>query len=293
MNHSLRFQDTMEELTTDRDVTDNFKLEIREELHETLVDFRCDKKDKGNCEKMIESEVKIVIIDAFDYDDDIEKADKYWLEEIWFNIQPLTNFYEIMQCFAKELAKLGIDVENLKDFNLGSMASLQGDEISISSVTRDSIKNVLKKSMILYYLAYVLLNYVDEQSPNASTKNILNHKREYLLNALKVFENALKVNGWSIPDLESTQKYFDKFKASLNGLTTEYIKSVPEYQFTGAHSKPWPDLLRLHEQLVINYEIVSEIKSAISCLHEVWRTIKWETLDSEKANNNSFDLYAA
>lgn len=283
----------MAESKIDHDVTDNVKLTVREEIHETLVDFHSDKKIGGKCnliENLIESVVKIIIIDADDFGDDTGTPDRYKLGEIWYNIQPLTDIYEIKQNLAKDLSLVNVPARSFCDFNLGCMSLLKGGEISLLrfSESENSIHSTLEKSMPLYYLASLFVDYLYEYTENVEIKKLLKRQKEHLQNVCNVFENALEVNGWSVPDLATTREKFNQFQARLPGLADQYIKSVPEFRYASTHTEgSGSELLRQHKQLVINYEIVSEIEYAITSLRDVFGTIK-----EERLGDGSFGLYA-
>ncbi|CAB4005241.1 Hypothetical predicted protein [Paramuricea clavata] len=288
----------MEEPQIDHDVTDNVKLTVREEIHETLVDFHSDKKIGGKCnlaENLIESVVKIIIIDADDFGDDTGTPDRYRLGEIWSNIQPLTDIYEIKQNLAKDLSLVNVPARSFCDFNLACMSLLKGGEISLlrfsESESESSIHNTLEKSLPLYYLASLFVHYLYEYTENVEIKKLLKRQNEHLQNVCNVFENALEVNGWSVPDLATTREKFNQFQARLPGLADQYIKSVPESRYASTHGEgSGSELLRQHKQLVINYEIVSEIEYAITSLRDVFGTINEERL-GKLGDGGSFGLY--
>ena len=277
-----------------QDGTDSVRLTVTKEIHETLVDFQGDKKtgEKLNLtESLIESVVKIVIIDAEDYDDDTEKPDQYRLAEIWYNIQPLTNMYEIKQNLAKDLSSGNVEPGIFSDFNLGCISSLE-DEISIRRAreNENSIHNILKKSTPLYYLASLLLEYVCEHANNDETKALLKTQHHHLQNACNVLENAVEVNGWRVPDFGTTTNEFVQFKARLPDLVDEYLNSALEFRDPSTHTEGSRSrLLRQHKQLIINYEIVNEVERAISRLHDVFGTIKAQVLGDR--DGGSFGIY--
>ena len=277
-----------------QDSTDNVELTVTKEIHETFVNVQGDNKTGEefiSTESLIESVVKIIIIDAEDHDEETAKSDQYRLDEIWHNIQPLTVLYKVKEDLAKELSLVNVMPGNFNDFNLESMASFEG-EISFPhlSENENSIHHTFEKSIPLYYLASLLVEYVWENTENVDTKTLLQTQQEHLQNVCKVLENAVEVNGWSVPELGSTIDKFDHFKARLPNLVDEYLANVPESRSPSARmERSGPKILPQHKQFVINYEIVSEVERAVSRLHDVFGIMKEKVLGDE---NKGFGVYA-
>ena len=277
-----------------QDFTDNVGLTVTKETRETFVSVQGDKKtgeEFTSTESLIESVATIIIIDAEDYVEETAESDQYRLDEIWHNIQPLTVLYKVKENLAKELSLVNVMPGNFNDFNLESMGSLEG-EISFRrlSENENSIHRTFEKSIPLYYLASLLVKYVREHTENVDTKKLLQTQQEHLLNVCKVLENAVEVNGWPVPDLESTVDKFDHFKARLPELVDEYLTNVPESRSPSIRiERSGPKLLPQLKQFVINYEIVSEVERAVSRLHHVFGIMKKKVLGDE---NKGFGLYA-
>ena len=272
------------------DTTDSVKLTVTEKICETFIDVHRDRKANENINLTEKTVVNVVIIDADDYGDDSEEPDQYRLSEIWYNIQPLSNIYEIKQNVAKDLSLVNIETENISDFYLGCMNLLKNEEISIPrshSETENSIHDTLEKSMPLFYLASLLIDYAREHTENIDIKKSLRLQEEHLQNVGKVLQNALEVNGWSVPELGTTRNKFNEFKAKLPSYMDEYLRLRYPSTYRSAGSEA--DWLRQHKKLVVNYEIVSEVHYAVSRLCDVLNAIKADVLDDKNA---SIGLYA-
>lgn len=264
---------------------DNLEISFTGEIHENLVHFHSKNVENGEkshvSDNFIESVVNIVIIDADDFDDDHENPDQYRLEQICYNIQPLTNLHKIKEELAKSLSLVNVKTSTFNDFNLDCMSSSNEvkDPVLGARESKNSIRITLTKSISLYYQASLLLQYVSESTANAAAKKSLKRQVEHLNNICLVVGNALKVNGWIVPDLEPTRMKFDLFKARLPQLVNEYLESAPQFQYQGDfYQGSGSELLRQYQQLVINYEIVKEVEYAIFRLHDVFGTIKAKVL---------------
>ena len=277
------------------DETDNMlEVTVTEEIKENQVHCHCGDKAGDRTlsltEKIRESFVKIVIIDTDDFgDEDNNKPDQYRLGEIWHDIQPLSSIYKIKQNLAQELSLVNIATGSLNDLNLGCMN--QSIEDGAFTVSRDnesekSIHKILEKSTPSFYLAFLLVRYVCEHTTNSAIKKLLDNQNEYLENVCSVLKNALIVNGWIVPDLLRTREKFDEFKAGLPSLIDDYLKSKSQFSNLCSEGSGC-ELLRQHKQLVINYEIVSEVELAMSYLREVFEEIKADVLgDGNSGTSN-------
>ena len=268
----------------DEDTTDSVKLTVTEKIRETFIDVHGDGKVN---EKTI---VNVVIIDAHDYGEDSDKPDQYRLSEICNNIQPLSNIHEIKQNLARDLSLVNIETENIDDFYLGCMNLLKNEEISIPrfrSESEDTVHNVLEKSLPFFYLAMLSLDYARENTENVDMKKSLSLQEQHLQNVCNVLQNALEVNGWSVPELGTTRNKFDELKARIPGYMNEYL--MLRYPSTDSNARSEAEWLRQHKQLVVNYEIVSEVQLAVSRLCAVLEMLKVDVLDE---GNGSIGLYA-
>ena len=268
----------------DEDTTDSVKLTVTEKIRETFVDVHGDGKVN---EKTI---VNVVIIDAHDYGEGSEKPDQYRLSEICSSIQPLSNIHEIKQNLARDLSLVNIETENIDDFYLGCMNLLKNEEISIPrfrSESEDTVHNVLEKSLPFFYLAMLSLDYARENTENVDMKKSLSLQEQHLQNVCNVLQNALEVNGWSVPELGTTRIKFDELKARIPSYMNEYL--MLRYPSTYSNAGFEVEWLRQHKQLVVNYEIVSEVQLAVSRLCAVLEMLKVDVLDE---GNGSIGLYA-
>lgn len=269
----------------DEDTTDGVKLTVTEKIRETFVDVHGDSKVNENINLTEKTVVKVVIIDAHDYGEDSEKPDQYRLSEIWYNIQPLSNIDEIKRNVANDLSLVNIETENINDFYLGCMNLLKNEKISVPhfrTETENSIHDTLEKSMLLFYLASLLIDYAREYTKNVDIKKSLGLQEQHLQNVCKVLQNALEVNGWSVPELGTTRNKFEEFKAKLPSYMDEYLTLKYPSTYSSAGSEA--DWLRQHKQLVVNYEIISEVQYEVSRLCVVLNVIKADVLDDENAN---------
>lgn len=274
----------------DEDTTDSMKLTVTEKIRETFIDVHGDGKVNENMNLNEKTIVNVVIIDAHDYGEDSEKADKYRLSEICYNIQPLSNILEIKQNLARDLSLVNIETENISDFYLGCMNLLKNEEISIPrfrSETEDTVHDILEKSLRLFYLAVLSLDYARENTENVDVKKSLSLQEQHLQNVCNVLQNALEVNGWSVPELGTTRSKFDELKASIPGCMNEYLRL--RYPSTYSNAGPEAEWLRQHKQMVVNYEIVSEVHLAVSRRCAVLEMLKVVVLDE---GSGSIGLYA-
>ena len=274
----------------DEDTTDSVKLTVTEKIRETFIDVPGDGRVNENMNLNEKTIVNVVIIDAQDYGEDSEKPDQYRLSEIWRNIQPLSNIHEIKQNLARDLSLVNIETENIDDFYLGCMNLLKNEEILIPrfrSESEDTVHNVLEKSLPLFYLAVLSLDYARENTENVDMKQSLSLQEQHLQNVCNVLQNALEVNGWSVPELGTARNKFDELKARIPGYMNEYL--MLRYPSTYSNAGSEAAWLRQHKQLVVNYEIVSEVQLAVSRLCAVLEMLKVDVLDE---GNGSIGLYA-
>lgn len=226
--------------------------------------------------EMRESWIEVTIIDDID---DLGKADGYKLDEILYVLQSLKNF-QIKENIEEELLSLQIDRISFGDLNLGCMT--KENEMCRSLFDGNTgtldvlVEKVFRKSLLAYYKALRFLAYVDQHTVNRDTKALLHNGRAQLQNVFMVVKRAIELNQWPVPELQTTQDSVKRFVASLPHLMDEYLKCDGSRD-SGELSEL--ELSSYQKQLIINYEIVSEVDFTLSCLNEVMCKLETKVLE--------------
>lgn len=202
---------------------------------------------------MEESTICPVDYDESFYAEDELKPDKYRLVEISKSVEQLMSpIYNIKQKIEDDLRDLTIKVDDFIDFKLDTMKIL-------SRLTEKlPVHKFLKGSYTGFFIAMLHSEVILQTTKNLEEQKMVKELLRNFTNVLLVIANALKMQGWSVPDSKLERQHFPNLKKTLVSLGEEYIKENPNSA-----------LLRTHKQIIVDFQIIKEMETSIRRLRQL------------------------
>ena len=177
-------------------------------------------------------------------------VDDHKLDEVSTYLRPLEVIFGVKERFRDKLNQQGIHGSDLVDFNLGLMAVLNALDKG------DTVEKFLQEAYVGCFQCLMCLHF-DKELSKASQK-----LGSHLSNVLSVLGHVLTEQGSSVPDLPSEQQKYDESELQhLTERTNEYLRGKSE-------------LLRRNAELIKDFEVISEMDSALTHLRVEFEELK-------------------
>lgn len=208
------------------------------------------------------------------------RPDKYRLEEISFNLRPLNEVGKIKQKIQESLRDVGLNGNDFSGFYLGSM------KVFSNFNERRPMHKILEQSYSGCLLAKRLLGVIEKTSKKSGVIELVKKLAQHIQQVLSVIGNALRIQGWSVPDDRFLRQEFEDLRNKLVPYVQEYVKGNPNFELSTRA------LISQHERLVINYQLIIELEEAIDRLCDVIGTLKARRVGYSERRSSESVLHA-